>query len=500
MIPEVLLSSVTSAATKRLILVAFRVPSVLWGKSTKRTTTTNTRTYQEIPQVKGLPLFGTMLDYTPLRGFRYSHIFELWQKRHEQYGDIYREKIVNYEAVFCRSTADLETLFRTEGRLPARPFLKGIDISYDIMGIPTSILNLDGEDWFQLRHPLNELLLKNKMVWRYVNEMHGITKEFVMMINTKMDEKGEVPDLHQWLERWAFEMAGTFAFNKRMGLLRDDAPTHIIDAFEGTKRVLDIVAMLLFGGRFKRTKQLEKSLRQVRDVYNTLIQDQQRDSAEFKNSVLGKIMQRPELTDRQKFSLLFDIALAAVETTARTSEFLLYCLATQPNAQEIMREEIKTLLTGNETELSGRSVNGMKYMNAFFKEVFRLYPISHSFSRVLTNDGVFSGYKIPAGTTMHFTLNSTQNRNPKLFTEPDKFTPERWLDRENAATKFSTTTAFGIGARACPGRFFAMQEMHLLLIEILRNFRVEYKYEPMISIMQSTGILSGKPRFAFRRL
>lgn len=49
--------------------------------------------FDKIPGPKGLPLVHTALDYTPFRGFDITRIHELWVKRHQKYGDIYKEKM-----------------------------------------------------------------------------------------------------------------------------------------------------------------------------------------------------------------------------------------------------------------------------------------------------------------------------------------------------------------------------------------------------------------------
>lgn len=58
-----------------------------------QTVNTKIQSFEDIPEVKGLPLIGTIMDYMPWNGFRLGHIFELWKARHEQYGDIFKEKL-----------------------------------------------------------------------------------------------------------------------------------------------------------------------------------------------------------------------------------------------------------------------------------------------------------------------------------------------------------------------------------------------------------------------
>ena len=79
--------------------------------------------FKEIPGPKGLPIIGTLLDYVRdqgegIRGYKRMHVMQ--QQRIQQFGSIYREKIVNYETVAISNPDDVQFLFRNEGKHPTR--------------------------------------------------------------------------------------------------------------------------------------------------------------------------------------------------------------------------------------------------------------------------------------------------------------------------------------------------------------------------------------------
>ncbi|MPC15591.1 putative cytochrome P450 49a1 [Portunus trituberculatus] len=136
--------------------------------------------------------------------------------------------------------------------------------------------------------------------------------------------------------------------------------------------------------------------------------------------------------------------------------------------------------------LQGGIDAGLPYLRAVVQETLRLRPSSSARSRVIQEDTIVSGYFVPAGTFIISPPNVACH-DPQTFPEPDKFKPDRWLfkkrgsalnttealstlsDIENKAAEEKidpyTVVAFGHGARMCPGRRLAEQEIHLALIQ-----------------------------------
>ncbi|XP_068135154.1 24-hydroxycholesterol 7-alpha-hydroxylase isoform X2 [Hyperolius riggenbachi] len=80
-------------------------------------------------------------------------------------------------------------------------------------------------------------------------------------------------------------------------------------------------------------------------------------------------------------------------------------------------------------------------------------------------------YEIPSGD-MLMVSPYWLHRDPKHFPEPDKFKPERWQKAHLEKNAFlEGFVAFGGGKYQCPGRWFALMEIHMLVVLIL------YKYE-----------------------
>lgn len=71
---------------------------------------------KNIPIVKGLPVFGTTFSILLAGGGRKLH--EYIDKRHQQYGSVFREKLGPLDAVWISDPMDMKLLFAQEGKYP----------------------------------------------------------------------------------------------------------------------------------------------------------------------------------------------------------------------------------------------------------------------------------------------------------------------------------------------------------------------------------------------
>lgn len=88
----------------------------------------------------------------------------------------------------------------------------------------------------------------------------------------------------------------------------------------------------------------------------------------------------------------------------QTSSALVACLyhiAKNPDKQEILRQEIRSILPQPDSKLSSDSLSHIPYLRACFKESIRLSPIVAGGIRAAGQDIVLQGYQIPKGVILH---------------------------------------------------------------------------------------------------
>lgn len=79
-------------------------------------TSANLNDFHEIPSPKGLPVIGTTLDL--LAAGSAPRLHEYIDKRHQELGPVFREKIGPVSAVFVSDPMEMRSIFNQEGKYP----------------------------------------------------------------------------------------------------------------------------------------------------------------------------------------------------------------------------------------------------------------------------------------------------------------------------------------------------------------------------------------------
>lgn len=148
---------------------------------------------------------------------------------------------------------------------------------------------------------------------------------------------------------------------------------------------------------------------------------------------------------------------------------ILYQLATRPEEQQKVYEELKRVIPNPDTPLSIQLLDQCHYLKAFIKEVFRVYSTVIGNGRTLQEDTVICGYNIPKGIQVVFPTIVTGTME-EYCSNATKFMPERWLKASQGGTGGHmhpfASLPYGYGARMCLGRRFADLEMQILLAKV----------------------------------
>ncbi|EQB77918.1 cytochrome P450 3A7-like isoform 1 [Camelus ferus] len=159
---------------------------------------------------------------------------------------------------------------------------------------------------------------------------------------------------------------------------------------------------------------------------------------------------------------------AGYETTSNSLSLLVYELATHPDVQQKLQEEIDATFP-NKAPPTYDGLVQMEYLDMVVNELLRLIPLAGRLERVCKKDVELNGVLIPKGTTVMVPV-FILHHDPELWPEPEEFRPERFSKRNQDSINPYTYLPFGTGPRNCIGMRFAMMSMKLALVKVLQNF------------------------------
>jgi cytochrome P450 len=126
-----------------------------------------------------------------------------------------------------------------------------------------------------------------------------------------------------------------------------------------------------------------------------------------------------------------------------------------------------------------------------FKEALRMYPPVYVFGRDSRHDVNIGGYDLPAPTNI-LTSPWVLHHSARLYPDPERFDPDRFLPVAEAARHRYAYLPFGAGPRICLGNHFAYLEAALGLAVLLRRFEFEVlgedQPEPSATLRPKYGI------------
>jgi cytochrome P450 len=143
-----------------------------------------------------------------------------------------------------------------------------------------------------------------------------------------------------------------------------------------------------------------------------------------------------------------DHMAAGIDTTGDALCFLMWELS-QPASLHFQRRLQEELLQERESPL-----DKLTFLDAVVMEGLRCFPaIPMSLPRYVPRGGRHvDGYYVPEGTIVSCQAYSVQRLDSTVFPEPDRFNPDRWLDKDGDADRKRLFFAFAQGGRGCVGK------------------------------------------------
>jgi cytochrome P450 len=188
------------------------------------------------------------------------------------------------------------------------------------------------------------------------------------------------------------------------------------------------------------------------------------------------VLRQAEDEDGQRFTdddivahMIF-LMMAAHDTSTSTMTTMAYHLAANPEWQDRCRDESARIGDG---PLDIEALEKLETYDLVINEALRMVtPLPFNFRRAVRDTDLL-GHFIPAGTDV-VTWPSLNHRLPELWTDPEKFDPDRFAEPRSEHKKHRYAFApFGGGAHKCIGMVFGQLEIKTVMHRLLRKYRLE---------------------------
>ncbi|KAK3603480.1 hypothetical protein CHS0354_030321 [Potamilus streckersoni] len=463
-------------------------------------TLVNPRPFCEIPK-EGYPLIGNLLG--AMRNTSRSYLY--FKEMHEKNGPIFRSKVGPIEAIFVLDPLGVEQVFRAEAKYPKR---FPVDVWKHIrkeIGERDGLLSSEGSDWLSQRRKVNQTMLNTKVVHSTVNSMTEVVRDFLNYLLSLQINNHSI-NLNEEIFKWSLETIGQVLYDTRFGCFGENPSMEGRDFANAVKTMMQTaeelvafpgtLAKFLFRKKWEKHRDATALLFKTARKYIDQTMDKmklERDRGAGENtSLLQHLVTHSDWEEGAIYASVTEMMVGGVDTTANTIVFAVDILSRNQDIQGKLNAELCDVI--REDEPTAADFQNMPYLRGVVKETLRLYPVANTVGRILQEDTVVLGYKIPKGMQIVFPLYA-MGQNEKVYTDPLHFKPERWV-RDQSAKKSHDAFAFlpfGFGTRMCVGRRIAELEMHTFLAMMYKQFRTELINDTPLELTTRLALVPNSP-------
>lgn len=423
------------------------------------------------PGPRGLPVVG----YLP---FVMRDPLRFYQKMSLEYGDVSYCRLGPASLYFINQPDLIEQLLLGEHQHCVKDA-----IARDLIPLlGAGLLTNEGASWRKQRK-LASPPLQPKRVAAYADVMVDLSQRTFAFF-----APGETRDFGADMMRLTLDIVGrtllganTQADTERIAQVLESAQSFLEGRLYSLMRLIPASVPTPAVQRFRRARQELDAI-----VYKII--DQCREHGTGEDHLLarllaartedGEAMSRAQLRDE-----VVTMMLAGHETTALVLTYAVYLLGSNPDQAARLRDEVDRVIGKRTARMT--DLPNLPFLDAVVREALRIYPPAYTFGREVIAPFELGGYLMPKGATVivsPFAL----HRNPRFFPQPERFSPERWLNAQNASLPRFAYFPFGGGPRVCIGNHFATMEAALVLATLVQQ--VELSVAPDFQLAFSPAI------------
>ncbi|WP_165903924.1 cytochrome P450 [Hymenobacter gummosus] len=361
------------------------------------------------------------------------------------------------------------------------------------------LLTSEGSYWLQQRRLIQPGFHRQRIA-ALTELMLDVIDECLAPVLDAAGKQGGVAQVavHELMTATAFRIIARSVFSSSMTEAELQQMARLLTELQGfyvrTLRQPYLRPWLGVTGQYRLHDGLAAELRQlIRGYIQRRKQEQQADPGFAKDDLLQMLLDAryedsgEAMTDEQVLDEAAILLVAGHETAANALSWLWLLLARHPEEAAKVRAEMQRVLGSRRPSFT--DLPQLPYSMQVVQETMRLYPPVWIVDRQAAEDDEYNGLPLPKGTLISAYLYGVHHL-PRLWPEPEAFCPARF-GKDQPAPPTYAYLPFGGGPRLCIGNQFALTEMQLVLLEVLRRFEVEWQEQPPI---QMRPLITLRPR------
>ncbi|EDV25744.1 Cytochrome P450 3A14 [Trichoplax sp. H2] len=441
-----------------------------------------------IPGPKPKYIFGNLFDSS------YGHRHRCLNKYFKKYG-----KVVGlfYGQIPIIHVADIDIVSEILLKQSDK-FLNRVNLvpSFDR---PVGLMEARDEDWKNARTSLTPLFspTKLKAMSQFANNA-GFNLLNKILENTEL--RSAVLDMKKLFYSTAMEMSLTSMFGIEADeKKRDEFEAGFSDFITGLARPFSawsialpkvFILLSVFFAR-KQVFGIVKTHSILQQIIKTRRQELQQ-GVTTRTDMLKLVIEaehKDKITDRDIVQHCFTFLVGGYDTTAATLTYAVFSLATNPDVQDKLIEEIDQHCP-DVSNLTYNDVQKLTYMDMVLNETLRYYSPGYINLREAKEDCTIRGVRFPKGVGVAIAVKAI-HEDPDVWENPDKFDPERFSPEANANRHPCHFLPFSEGPRKCIGIRLGWMNMKLILARLLQRVKFDVAKEteiPLPTVIQFTVV------------
>lgn len=337
-----------------------------------------------------------------------------------------------------------------------------------IMG--NGLVSNDGPDWARQRK-LMQPVFSNRNVNSFDQSINQATLK--TLDRWQALPAGETIWMEREMLRLTYQIVGATLFGSDIDEYHDEV-AEILEVVnlrpQEFKALLTIISWLPVNSN-RRWKKAKKQLDKI--VYGLINKRRQEgiQDADILDRLLGAKDAQTGLSmdETQLRDEVVTLMLAGHETSANALAWTLHLLGIHPEVEQRLYQEIGTVV--GDSPASAADLLQMPYLKQVVQESMRVYPPVWAIARRSEEPAEYNGFYIPEKSYIGV-VPYALHRNPKYWPDPDRFDPNRFSPENSKGRNSYCYLPFAAGPRACIGASMAMLEIQLVLVQIVRRFKL----------------------------